>query len=174
MGNSKVRLTPERLEEIRSIINRRIVNGEDHRYIAKSIAGELLDHIDALEEELQKETEAMTINEKALMEAARAIFNKDPGYGLKGVFEANEDNYVGYAKAAIEAYEAALWRPASEAPENIPLMARSVYDHPLGGARETYSVCVRKDGNWWEVISDYSPEGIVTHFRPLPTFKEQE
>lgn len=110
----------------------------------------------------------MTLNEKAFDKAAHAIEDLllEPG---------RSHTPRKLAKAAIEAYEASLWSPINEAPKDgssiidqngrVFHWAKSIQDF-------TYGQLDYRDDNL-----DYVPcseTSIITHFRPLPTFKEQE
>ena len=113
----------------------------------------------------------MTINEKALEKAAEAI-RTTKLYAHHGA-DTHEypGNSLALAKAAIEAYEAALWRPISEAPKDGTNI--------LGRYQDDYAVIHwNRYGEYW-ILSESGTnadngEWFSTHFRPLPTFKEQE
>ena len=83
--------------------------------------------------------------EEAAIEAAESVlhFAMTKGYGLKNSF-----------RAAIKAYNAAMWRPASE--------------HPANGI----TMLVSDGVDVWDLHGDrVGPKGVdqlPTHFRPIP------
>lgn len=75
-------------------------------------------------------------------------------------------NFEDAAKAAIEAYEAVMWRPIEEAPKDgssvlLVINNKEVVDVVQGIGHWT----THNGGGWtW-----YGIAGTPTHFRPLPT-----
>lgn len=91
------------------------------------------------------------IKEEAIEDAERMLHSAmAKGYGLKNSF-----------RAAIDAYEKAMWRPIEEAPPHTPILTNckhglieGEYQPEPDGTIEAY---------YWRDMSWYA-----SHFRPLP------
>lgn len=71
-------------------------------------------------------------------------------------------------RAAIAAYEKAMWRPIEEA----PLFSEWQEVFVIGG-RYKHPTVKLSDGEWWKSQKG-KIAGIPTHFRPLPPVPEDE
>lgn len=73
------------------------------------------------------------------------------------------------ARAAIAAYERAMWRPIEEAPRES-----DGEDVIVVGGRYAEPTVVSSDGAWWALQKSDGSVVIPTHFRPLPPAPEGE
>lgn len=112
-----------------------------------------------------------TMTDKAIEAAAEALADKwNEVYGG----ESSAEYFMEFARAAIAAYEQAMWRPIEEAKKDGTLVDLFL---PYGIGRIT-SCFWREDGdcgpNWYRtVIEDDQPFDFAvgcapTHYRPLP------
>ena len=111
------------------------------------------------------------MNEKAIEAAAKALWMcndctgdcfDDNGNECPHCFGSGMD-----IRAAIAAYEAALWRPIEEAPG-----ASDGVDVIVFGGRFEEPTALPSDGAWWALQKSERSTTIPTHFRPLPAAPE--
>lgn len=103
-------------------------------------------------------------NPKTIEAVANAISNKmEEWHGAHPAkIEARD-----YAQAAILAYEAAQWRPISEAPKDgAPILG--YFGSTAGDEPPDMSVLVFHRGHWCEPTWPDVDLDDPTHFRPLP------
>lgn len=81
---------------------------------------------------------------------------------------ARDPELVEAMRAAIAAYERAMWRPIEEA----PLSSECEKVLIIGGRYEHITVKL-SDGEWWKSQKG-KIAGIPTHFRPFPPVPEGE
>jgi hypothetical protein len=77
-----------------------------------------------------------------------------------------------WMRAAIDAYEKALWRPIAEAPggESV-LITRLMRDHPCSAINTYVATKCEETGEWicyMDQIEDPEAPITPTHFMPLP------
>lgn len=122
----------------------------------------------------------MTLNEKALEAAASALcdaslethryeyscLSQDVGQSMMDVARI-------LAKAAIEAWEAALWRPIEELADGKIVIMYALMDTETGNWKMATGCKHNGEFTWdGDRLREWSI--LPTHWRPIPTFKEQK
>lgn len=112
------------------------------------------------------------MNDKAIEAAAKAIFDSEhkPGEVWRAVPEWLRVYYIKRARAAIAAYEAAMWRPIGEYEDD---MGEVHLFGPLRDGSDFYQEVGSRGHKIWHV--EWMDNcAAPTHFRPLPAAPESE
>lgn len=113
---------------------------------------------------------------KAIEEACRAFHTRLrpslAGYHPSEVYRSEDAEFVDAIRAAIAAYEAALWQPIDSAPKDGKILVASpLFEGTTFIARYDDDRYANKPRPYWSFVGQKtttSRAGQPTHWRPLP------